>query len=174
MSKSVLRLLWLALLCAAIVGANAPVGAAKASKPTRIHGSFDFVFVSDCHFPGTPAPTGHVEILAYDDDPSFPTDSSTRQPDRISFVITYDSGFTWTPDAVGVFYGSDGSVGIAVTGWGFASFSLIDGGNPGSGLTGALNGDFPVTTDRMRYSTFGFCSDGWFYLTSGNINISSQ
>ena len=174
MSKSVLRLLWLALLCAAFVGANATGGAAKASKPTRISGSFDFVFVSDCQFPGTPVPTGHVEILAYDDDPSIPADSSTRQPDRVSFVITYDSGFTWTPDAVGVFYGSDGSVFIAVTAWGFATFRLIDGGNPGSRPTGELNGGFPVTTDGMRWSTFGLCNDGWFYLTSGNINISSR
>ena len=147
MSKVGLRLLWLALLCAAVVGASAPGGVAKASKPTRVSGSFDYVFVSDCHVPGTSAPTGHVEILAYDDDPSLPTNGSTRQADRVTFVITLDTGFTWTPDSFGVLSRSDGSVSIVVDGWGASVFTLIDGGNPGSRSTGELNRGVPITTD---------------------------
>ena len=124
--------------------------------------------MSDCQVPGTSAPTGHVEILACDDDPSLPTDGSAREADRVTFVITLETGFTWTPDAFGVL-SPHGSVSIVVDGWGPSVFTLIDGGNPGSRSTGELNGSGPITTDRMRYSTFGLCNDGWLNVTSGNI-----
>lgn len=169
MKRSLLRGLLLALLCAVIAGASASTGLAKASKPARVSGSFDFVYVNEC-FP-TPGVTGHVELLAYDDDTNPVVNSWDRQNDRVSMTVTWDDGATWTPDVLGVEVRSNGDVFVADTSW-YWGFTIRDGGNPGSRETGELDQGFPVTLDSMRYDGVSLCgSDGSFYLTSGNLRI---
>jgi hypothetical protein len=169
MKRLVLRGLLLASLCALLVGASASAGLAKSSKPPRVNGSFDFVYVNPCWDFPVPNVTGHVELLASDDDPTVPMTSSDRQIDRVAMTVTWDSGDTWMPDVLGVLVLTDDAVFIGEGSW-ETGFSVYDGGNPGSRETGVGDFGIPTTLDWMRYSGFSICHPS-YYVTSGNINI---
>lgn len=173
MSKVVLRLLSLALVCAALVAASASGGVAASSKPTRISASFDFVARIVC--PGGGTLYGHVELVAYDDDQTPITTSGDRQNDRVSMTVTQwdeysHTSYTYSPDVLGVEVREDGSVRLAVVSWG-AGYTLYDGGSPGSRLTGEEVLGLPLTLDWMTYKGSGTSCSIVYTVTSGNITI---
>jgi hypothetical protein len=154
--------------CAAAVASAAP---AKSSKTTRVTVNADYVQLNACGL-GSPQ-YGHIEVVAYDDDPSFPVSSSEQQIDRVSITVTRADGSTWEQHPLGVDV-IDGGSGIFVadgswlTGW-----RLYDGGSPGTNETGAVDQGIPVTTDRMEYQGFTGCTSSRLYLTKGQIKIST-
>ena len=142
--------------------------AAKKPRPAHVVASADFIQVSHCVYePFTIH--GHIEVNAFDDDPSFVVNSTDTQDDRVSIQITYANGSTWTPDALGISV-SGNEAYIADVSWQFG-FTLHDGGNPGTALTGDSFGGVPATVDWAHYEAFAVCGDPMFFLTSGNINI---
>lgn len=172
MDRSRKRVLVGVLVVTGFAAALASAGSAKNPKPTRVVASADYVQLNPC-FPVPPI-YGHIEVLAYDDDPSIPFSSSERQVDRVSITITRSDGTVWELDPLGVMLGQDGhSIYVPVSDWN-TGFWLYDGGNPGSGPTGAFDQGVAVTNDSMRYVFITMCSSARFYLTSGNIKISTD
>ena len=153
--------------------AAVPASAAPTTdpKPARVSASVDYVQLNPC-FVGPPS-YGHLEVVAYDDDPAIAFGLFDRQIDRVSITVTRADGTVWEQDPLGVMLGEDShSIFVATTSWA-TGFWLYDGGNPGSGSTGAFDQGVAVTNDWMRYQSFSGCSSALFYLTGGNIKVTT-
>jgi hypothetical protein len=144
--------------------------AAKQPKPAHVVASADFILVSQC-LGGLFTRYGHIEVNAFDDDLVPVVNSWDRENDRVSFDITWSDGTTWTPDVLGVEINAEGDT--AYFPWiqrGFG-FTLHDGGNRGTELTGDTFGGIPMTVDWVYFNGLSACGDPYFFLTEGNITI---
>lgn len=143
---------------------------ARADRPThpgRIVASADITWNLYCGgFPITYP--GHLELVGVDVDPSLPENPWDRQDDRISMTITR-AGETFAQDPLWMFI-SDQRATIFIS-QGAAGWTIFDGGNPGSRLTGDSPFGYPATLDSMQFWNMGTTCRWLIYLTDGNINI---
>jgi hypothetical protein len=165
------RALFSVLVLAALAAALASAAPATSPKPTRVSANVDYVQLNPCFV--VPPTYGHLEVVAYDDDPAIAPGLFDRQIDRVSITVTRADGTVWEQDPLGVRVGEDGhSIFVATTSWA-TGFWLYDGGSPGSGSTGAFDQGVAVTNDWMRYLSFSGCLSARFYLTGGNIKVTT-
>jgi len=177
-----MRLLGLASVAAVAAGIVVTSGATAATSKGNVGRAFAdaYVQVEENFTIHTPFPQvlgiAHIQVHAYDFDPSHPQSSFDQQVDDVSFSCTPLSG----TDPCAAFPQGNvnfvdqvapDSVAISADG-GFTFLSLIDGGNPGNGASGGTTTlGTPITNDRITWAQPGSGRSWTGYLLSGNVTI---
>jgi hypothetical protein len=129
----------------------------------------------------TPSPqvlgTAHIQVHAYDFDPTHPESSFQQQADEVWFSCTPVSG----PDPCRAFPQGNVKfvdqvapdfVAISADG-GFTFLGLEDGGAPGNAAAGGSTAiGTPITSDWISWAQPGSGRSWAAYLISGNVTIS--
>jgi hypothetical protein len=173
----------LAILVALAACATAVVGSSSAA--TKVHAGHAFadatVQVEENFSIHTPNPqilgVAHIQIHAFDVDPTHPQSSFQQQDDQVSFSCTavsgdnpcvaFPQGNVKFADQV-----ADNDVAISADG-GFTFLSLVDGGTPGNAAvgTGTTPAGGTATKDSITWAQPGSGRSWTGYLLAGNVNI---
>jgi hypothetical protein len=176
-----MRLFGLATIVA-VVGITVAAGATAGTSKGNVGRAFvdAYVQVEEGFSISTPHPqvlgTAHIQVRAYDFDPTHPQSSFDQQSDEASFSCTPVSGTDPCrafPQGNVKFVDETApdSVSISADG-GFTFLSLEDGGTPGNGAAGGSSAaGTSVTNDWVRWAQPGSGSSWAAYLIAGNVTI---
>ena len=176
-----MRLIGLASIVVLAAGITVVAGATAGTPKGNVGRAFAdaYVQVEQGFSISTPHPQvlgiAHIQVRAYDFDPTHPESSFQQQADQVSFSCTSVSGTDpcasfpqgnvkfvdqVAPDAVSI--SADG---------GFTFLSLDDGGTPGNGSSASTALGTPITNDWVRWAQPGSGESWTGYLLAGTVNI---